>query len=180
MTKRLLLLLPVLLAATQITGCLLVRSTEHRIRLNKDGTGDALMRLIDIRSDAATDSSVDADFQELLDIMRDSTVAGFETPGRIITGKQLLLSGDTLVGEVAYAFRSLDDLEGLRESEDEFFVLVGPDRVVVQTNGRIVPGETGGVRIVWTKETTRLQYEIAERLVRPSLSLAPRYRAGTR
>lgn len=176
MTGRGLWILPLLLAATQISGCLLVRSTEHRIRLNGDGSGDALMRLIDIRSDAETDSVVEEDFSELMKILSDSTVIGFETPDRTITGKQVLLLGDTLVGEVAYMFNRLDDVEGLRKANGELFVVVGPDREVVKTNGRIEQKPDGGVRIVWAKDAVRLHYEIAERLVRPSISLASRYR----
>jgi hypothetical protein len=177
MNVRGLRIILLLVVATQTGGCLLVRSTEHRIRLNEDRSGDALMRLIDIRSDAETDSTEEGDFTELMSIMGDSALMGFEVPGRTITGRQLLVLGDTLIGEVAYTFNRLEDLEGLRATDEELFVVVGPDREVVGTNGRIERRPEGGARIVWPKDATRLQYRIAERVVRSSISLARRYRA---
>jgi hypothetical protein len=170
----------VVLAAMAFGGCLLVRTTEHRIRLNEDGSGEALMRLVDIRSDAGTDSLVSADLDEMMRILRDSTGGGFVTETRRITAQQVFLAGDTLVGELAYIFRGYGDLEGVRVSDDEIAVIVPPEKAVVKTNGKVEDRSEGGVRIVWERDATRLMYEISERVVPPSTSLAPLYRARMR
>jgi hypothetical protein len=170
----------VILSAFLLPGCLLVRTTEHRIRLSPDGSGDALLRLIDIRSDGDADSIVNADFNELMEMVDDTLAGGFETATRRITTKQLLLDADTLIGEVAYVFTEPGDIEGLRVTDDELTILVGPDRVVEQTNGSIEKRSEGGVRIVWDRDATLLTYVISERLVRSSTPLAALYRARTR
>ncbi len=169
-----------LLVAMAFGGCLTVRTTEHRIRLNSDGSGDALMRLVDIRSDAETDSGVTADLEGLIEILRDSSGGGFATPTRRITAQQVFVSGDTLVGELAYTFNDYGDLEGVRVNDDEIFVIVPPEKAVVKTNGKVHDTGDGGVRIVWDRDETRLMYEITERFIRPSLSLAPLYRERIR
>ena len=57
MKTRLTVLLAVLVL---LPGCILIRSTEHRISVNDDGTGEAVLRLIDLRSDEMADSLVAA------------------------------------------------------------------------------------------------------------------------
>ena len=51
-----------LLAAGMLSGCILVRTTEHRISLRPDGGGEAVLRLIDIRSDETVDSLAEVGF----------------------------------------------------------------------------------------------------------------------
>jgi hypothetical protein len=168
------------LCALMFGGCLLVRTTEHRIHLNGDGSGDAVMRFVDIRSDGETDSTVTGDFDELMTKLSDSTGGGFETGTRTITARRLVLDADTLNGEMAYEFAGFGDVEGLRITDDALSVLVSPERVVVKTNGTIEERSEGGVRIVWDRDARELQYEISERFVRPSTSLAGMYRKRTR
>jgi hypothetical protein len=180
MHKRLGGILGLLLAAMAFGGCLLVRSTEHRIRLDPLGSGDALIRLVDIRSDAEADSAVTADFDAMMKVLRDSAITGFESRTRRITAKQLLLSGDTLKAEIAYDFDGYGDLEGMQVNDEAIFVNVPPERVVVKTNGKVEKVAEGGYRIVWERDASRLMYEIAERFVRPSTSLARMYRAYLR
>jgi len=164
------------LAPFLLGGCLLVRSTEHRVRLNADGSGDALLRLIDIRSDGETDSAVAGDFTLLMGSYDDSTLSSFEDGNRKVIRRQLITSGDTLTAEVAYTFTSLEAVEGLRVTEDEIAVLVDPTREIVRTNGSREPLESGGVRIVWDRDAARLHFEIRERSLPPSVLLGPFHR----
>jgi len=164
----------VVITTALLPGCLLVRTSEHLITVREDGTGEAVMRLIDIRSDGRTDSAVNADFDLFIRIAKNDRVPEFEQGGRKITGKRVVLRGDTLMAEVSYTFSSLFALEGVRVSGDEVYVTVGPDREVVKTNGR-VGTEQGGTRITWNRDARRLIYQVREQGRRGTTSLTSRY-----
>ncbi len=168
------------LLAAAFSGCLLVHSTEHHIRLNADGSGEATLRLHNLRSDGATDSAIASDVARLLTAFNVSGAAMFEQNTRKIQGKQFMLQGDTLGVEIRYTFRSLDGVEGLRENADMLFLAVGPDNEIVRTNGKVEPWMNDLRRIVWPREATRLFYVIRERTPRRSTSIVRWYRAQTR
>jgi hypothetical protein len=158
-----------------LPGCLLVGTTEVRVRLNDDGSGEAVMRLVDIRSDAESDSAVVHDFQVLMSSLDQREVPDFEAHGRKVTRKQFLVQGDTLIAEVVYTFTSVEAVEGLRVRDDEMYLVVGEGRDLVKTNGKVRTGEKGAIRVVWAKDAKRLMYQIREKSIPPSRSLAPLY-----
>jgi hypothetical protein len=145
------------------SGCLEVRTTEHRIRINDDGTGDHSLRLIDIRSDGKTDSAVGSDYRDLVRSMKEELPKEFELKGRKILDTKLYARGDTLIGEISYAVREISQIEGLRITKEAFYVAVSPEREIVRTNGTIVPGEKGSSRIAWDLDARRIFYVLRER-----------------
>jgi hypothetical protein len=158
-----------------LPGCIIIRTTDHRIRLNKDGSGEGTIRLVDIRTDARTDSVALGDFATLIAAFNKDSVTDFERDGRKITRKQLVVHGDTLIAEVTYTFPSLGAVEGIHSKGDEIFVVVGDDREVVRTNGKIDSWKEKNSRIVWEKDAKRLQYVIREKALPPTRSLAAFY-----
>jgi hypothetical protein len=176
MKRRLSVLFAALLLLVLLPGCLQVRVTEHRIRLNKDGSGEHALRMIDIRSDGVTDSAVAHDYRVMISSFETGAEEDFEAQGRAIVDKKLYTRGDTLYGELTYSFKELAAAEGLRVREDEIFVVVPPTREIVRTNGKIRNEENGGQRIVWERSAPRLLYVIREKSLPPSVSLAPYYR----
>lgn len=178
-TTRLRAAAPVVLALL-LNGCLLVRTTEHRMTLNGEGGGDALLRLVDIRSDADTDSGRALDYAELEDILADSTLRGFVTPGRAVTGRRLQLRGDTLIAEVTYRFDAAEAVEGLSLQRGGYTVTVASHRELVGTNGSVETLRDGSLRIAWPPDARTLQYTVSERAPDPGVSLAPWYRAAVR
>jgi hypothetical protein len=163
-----------------LPGCILIRTTEHRIILKDDGRGEALLRLIDLRSDGATDSLVRRDFDLLMRGMEDNGVKEFERTGRKVTDKQFAVHGDTLIGEVSYTFDKPAAVEGLRQTSDGFYLVVGEGREVVRTNGKIETWKLGAQRITWDADARRLMYIIREKTLPPSKSLAGLYRKSYR
>ena len=163
------------ITGTLMQGCLLVRTTEHRIRIYDTGGGEAYMRLGDIRSDGVTDSARVRDFGVMMASSEEEGVKDFERNGRKITSKRFLVSGDTLSAEITYTFMQLETLEGIKIKDDEIFVVVNEGREIVRTNGKIQPWERGAQRIVWPLEAKRLMYIIRERSLPPSASLAGLY-----
>ena len=164
------------LPALLLSGCLLIGTTEHRIRLNENGSGEAVMRLIDIRSDARSDSALARDYAVMMASIQKEGVEAFEKGGRKVTAKRFYASGDTLSAEITYTFPNLDQIEGLKVREDELFVVVNEGREVVRTNGRVKSWTRGAQRIVWPRDAKRLMYQISEKSVPSSTSLAPLYR----
>jgi hypothetical protein len=156
-------------------GCLLVRTTEHRIRLNEGGGGEAYMRLGDIRSDGVTDSARVRDFGVMMASSEEEGIRDFERNGRKITSKRFLVNGDTLSAEITYTFTGLETLEGIKIKDDEVFVVVNEGREILRTNGKIKSWERGTQRIVWPLDAKRLMYTIRERSLPPSTSLAGLY-----
>jgi hypothetical protein len=159
-----------------LPGCILIRTTEHRITINEDGSGEAVLRLIDLRSDETVDSLVQRDFRIMLSSYEREGEENFERDGRTITGKKLYTRGDTLYAEVAYTFATLMSIEGLHVTEDELYVVIPADREVVRTNGRVASWVGDAHRIVWSRETRRILFQITEKTLPPSTSLARLYR----
>jgi hypothetical protein len=160
-----------------LPGCIFIRTTEHRISVNDDGSGEAVLRLIDLRSDETADSLVQHDFRIMMSSYEKEGEEQFSRQGRTITKKKLFTMGDTLNAEIAYTFEHLQTLEGMHVTIDEIYVVVPSSRRVVRTNGKIEPWTPEAVRIVWTRNARRLLYQITEVTIPPSTSLAPFYRA---
>ncbi len=161
--------------AVILPGCLLIGTTEHRIKLNANGSGEAMMRLIDIRSDAPTDSALARDYSVMMASVQKEGVTEFEQGGRKVTSKKFYASGDTLTAELIYTFPRLDQVEGLKVKDDELFVVVHEGREIVRTNGKIRSWIHGSQRIVWPRDAKRLMYQIHEKALPPGVSLAPLY-----
>lgn len=158
-----------------LPGCLLVSTTEHRVKLNDDGSGEAVLRMIDIRSDGSSDSSVAVDFGFMMAAFDSEGVRQFEAEGRHITAKQFNVRNDTLVAEVTYSFKNLDAIEGLHITKDALYVVVGEDREILKTNGKTSSDKHNAVRITWSRDARRLMYTIRERSFPKSTSLAGMY-----
>ncbi len=168
-------LLILLFALSFGTGCILIRTTEHRITLNADGTGEAVLRLIDLRSDETADSLIQRDFTNMMSSFKADAVRDFEKRGRVITAKRMFTREDTLIAEVAYTFTSLQAIEGMHVTDQDLYVTVKGDCEVVRTNGTLAAGPDGGQRISWKRNAPRLFFQIRERALPPSTSLSRLY-----
>ncbi len=158
-----------------LSGCVLVRTTEHRIIINNDGSGEALLRFIDIRSDEQVDSLFQKDFNQLMMAYTSFGVEEFERGGKKITSKQFVVHGDTLILEIAYTFPRIESIDGLRISKDGFVMGVSSSREVVKTNGSVSKVKPLLQQIEWDLDARRLMYIIREKAMPPSRSLAGLY-----
>jgi hypothetical protein len=161
--------------AAFLPACLLIQTTEHRIKLNDNGSGEATMRLIDIRSDAPTDSALARDYSVMMASIQKEGLTEFEQGGRKVLSKRFYAGGDTLTAEINYTFPNLDQIEGLKVKKDELFVVVHEGREIVKTNGKVRSWAHVAQRIVWPRDAKRLMYQIREKTLPKSVSLAPLY-----
>lgn len=174
------LLVLMLVLAGIFPGCLHVSTTEHRIKLNNHGSGEHMLRLLDIRSDGTTDSAVVHDFSALMTSYDEGGAKEFAGPARTLIDRKLYTRGDTLVGEMTCAVKDLGAIEGLHVTEGELSVSVGPSRVIVKTNGRIRQDDKGYQHIIWNRDGTPLFYSIREKEMPPTVSLATMFRGQKR
>lgn len=164
----------IVLAFTGLTqGCLVVRTTEHIIKINDDRSGEGVIHLIDIRSDAGSDSLVRRDFDDLMHLLSAKKVEEFERFGRTITSKKVQVRGDTLMGEVTYIFSSLNAIDGLRVRRDGMSLIFSPEREIVRTNGDVTHNDKNETIISWDTDAKRLVYVVREKLLPASASLVP-------
>ncbi len=166
--------------AVILSGCVVVRTTEHRIKLNEDGSGEGLLRLIDLRSDETDDSLVQRDFTQMMKTYDKYGIEEFEQNGRKITRKQFSVRGDTLILEISYVFPKLEAVEGLHVTKEGLFMAVGEGREIVRTNGKVEEVKPGVQRITWDSDAQRLMYVIREKTMPPGRSLAELYRKSGR
>jgi hypothetical protein len=164
------------LLAVSLSGCILIRVTDHRVKVNRDGTGEAALRLIDLRSNADSDSLVGEEFKRLMAACTDSGLHSFAQNTRKVIGSQFIVRGDTLSLEVDYSFQDLQAVEGLRIARENMYVVVPQGREIVRTNGTVENWIENGKRIVWDREASRLLYVIREKNLPSSVSLARWYR----
>lgn len=160
-----------------VPGCILIRTTEQRITVNEDGSGEAVLRLGDLRSDEMADSLVQRDFRIMMSSYEREGAEQFSRQGRTITEKKLYTIADTLYAEVGYRFEQLAALEGMHVTNEEIYVVVPATRHVTRTNGKVQTWTGDAVRIVWKRDARRLLYQITENSLPPSTSLARFYRA---
>jgi hypothetical protein len=165
----------VLVLALMLPACILIRTTEHRIKLNDNGSGEAMIRLIDIRSDGRTDSALARDYSIMMASLEKEGIAEFEKGGRKLLSKHFRTSGDTLIAEVTYKFQNLEQIEGMKVKKDELFIVVNEGREIDRTNGSVESWTHDTKRIVWPRDAKRLMYRISEKTIPPTVSLAPLY-----
>jgi hypothetical protein len=168
----------ILVAAGVLQGCIFVRTTDHRIWFRQDGSGEGIMRLIDIRSDASSEKKIREDFDILMKIYLEEGLEQFENAGRKVTSKRLIATGDTLTAEIRYSFTSRLSLEELRVTDEELFVIVPANKTVGRTNGDVESFGNDRQRIVWDADIPRIAYQISEQTLPAGASLAPFYRAS--
>ncbi len=164
-----------MIAATLAQGCIVIRSTEQRVWFKKDGSGEGIMRLIDIRSDETTPEGLKADFESMMKLYLETGLEDFENSGRKVTGKNLYVSGDTLIAEIRYTFTNVASLDEMRFTNDETFVVVPAGKVIVRHNGSVESYFGDSQRIVWDRDTPRIMYQVAEKSLPRSTSLARTY-----
>jgi hypothetical protein len=167
--------IPLLILVAIVPGCIIVRTTEHWITLHKDGSGEALLRLVDLRSDGVTDSAVVRDYGIMMGDLEKNGYGDFEKSTRKVTGARFFVHGDTLGVDVRYTFRALAAVEGLRVTNDELYMIIPPGKEIVRTNGSVSESERNTERITWARNAEHLMYVVRERRLPPSVSLAPLY-----
>jgi len=142
-------------------GCLGVEKKEYRFTLNPDGSGSGVIRYVNVVSlddNSGTEQAKDVSFKDFAELVSDYLEgAKFEDdhPYLKVTGKRLLEENGVLVGEVTFAFASLDSVGFFRRAQCDccpvlyFNKTESGDETVTETNGRLVEGVASSPFIEW-------------------------------
>ncbi|HET6273287.1 MAG TPA: hypothetical protein VFG32_09915 [Bacteroidota bacterium] len=145
-----------LLAAILLSGCLTVETKEYRITLKSDNSGEAVIKFVNILSEA--DDTLDIsndDFQQLTEFYIQGTQLENENPGFRNVKKRLYEENGVLVGEVSFTFDSLSVIRLFQyDKESPYMYFVGnplSTEQLLESNG--VFGRDWMPIVFWPKET---------------------------
>jgi hypothetical protein len=160
-----------------LQGCLLIGTTELRVKFNDEGEATVTMICTDIRSDAPTDTTRLRDYGILMASLNGDGLRELEQREKVtFLNKHFTVAGDTLNAEVTYFVHHAEDVEGLRFTPDAITVVVLKEREIVRTNGTVGPFSPLEQKISWPIDAREVTYTIRERKMPESVSLASLYR----
>lgn len=143
------------------SGCLGMEKKEYHFTLNADGSGNGVIRyvnLVSIDDNSGTEEAKDVSFKDFAELVSDYLEgAKFEDdhPYLKVTGKRLLEENGVLVSEVTFTFSSLDSVGFFRRAGCDccpvlyFNKAETGDETVTETNGRLVEGVASSPFIEW-------------------------------
>jgi hypothetical protein len=147
--------------ATLLNGCLIFHKMSYSINIDKDTTGTATVIVSDIRSDAAGGSNLETDKKNLFEYVLKSSdfISQMKDEGKNITGRELYLRGDTLMGKTDFSFESIFNVEKIQYQDGFYYLTLTLDDSVLTTNGQIIYSKDHK-RILWDKNFKVLKFEM--------------------
>lgn len=157
--QRLLVLLVIAFLALEFPACLTVERKEYRIKLNADHSGEAVIKFVNIMSEA--DDTLDIsndDFHQLIDFYLQGNQLEKENPGFHNVKKRLFEEDSVLCGEITFTFDSLGSVRIFKyDAESPFMYAVGSplsSEQYVESNG--ILGRDWMPIVFWPKDSREL------------------------
>ncbi len=154
-------ILPLVLCAFLLPGCLIVSKISYHISVGEDRSGSAVVTFHDIRSDAIGNKEFEEDRKNLFEyiLKSDEFVNSLQLEGKFIKSRDLKISEGKLTGVAKYDFNDVEKIEGIRHQDGLYYLTLQSDDKVLSTNGEMV--STGDYkRIIWRDSATELLFEI--------------------
>lgn len=174
----------ILMAAVVFSGCIQIEKKEYTFKIKPDGSGEGMVRYINIVS--TDEDSKDVSFKDYATLITDylnGTKIEEDMPKLHITGKKLLEENNQLVAEISFTFGTIDSAgffgtPGCKCCPMLYFVKTSNgSETVTESNGKLVEGVTDTPFLTWDSsvrdfsfKTTCLQDTAGAR------SLLPHYR----
>ena len=144
-----------------LQGCLVFHSVSYEINLSDSTSGNVVIEVNDIRSDAMNTSDLEADkkqlFQDLLN--SDDFVEQMQDEGKNILERKLYVSKGKLNGVVKYSFDDVSNVEGIIYQEPFYFITIQSEDSIISTNGEVILSE-GYKRIMWDNSIETMKFEM--------------------
>lgn len=157
--QRVLISLFIIVLALELPSCLTVESKEYHIKLNADHSGEAVIKFINIMSEA--DDTVDIsddDFHQLIDFYLQGSQLEKENPGFHDVKKRLFEQDSVLCGEITFTFDSLGSVRIFKyDANSPFMYAVGSplsSEQYVESNGML--GRDWMPIVFWPRESRDL------------------------
>ena len=144
-----------------LQGCLVFQKVSYEVNLTGENSGNVVMEITNICSDAMNSSELEQDkkqlFQELY--KSDEFVAQMKEEGRNILDRQLFVSEGKLNGIVKYSFDDISSVENFVYEEPFYFVTLELQDSIISTNGEVIKSEDHK-RIMWDSSIKILKFEM--------------------
>jgi len=146
-------------AAFILNGCLQFNTVSYEVNMNDDKSGKVTVLVHDIRSDAANESELKEDKDNLFQFMQksDDFISQMKDEGKNIVYRELIMDGDTLNAKVEYTFKDISKVEGIIYDKPFYFLTLALNDSVISTNGEVIVSEDHK-RIMWDNSMKTLKF----------------------
>jgi len=150
-----------LLLIVHFSGCLVYKKVSYEINLNAKNSGEAVITLYDIKSDAVGNKEFEEDKSALFNHMLKSEqfLEDMKYEGKDITSRRLFLEKKSLNGEVKFKFTDISRIEGILHQDGFYFLTVDLKDSILSTNGEIIVSPEHK-RILWKDTEEILKFEM--------------------
>lgn len=144
-----------------LQGCLVFHSVSYEIKLTDSISGNVVIEVKDVRSDAMNTSELEADKKQLFqDLLKsDDFVEQMRDEGKNILERRLYVSNGRLNGVVKYSFDEVAKVEGIVYQEPFYFITIQSEDSIISTNGEVILSE-GYKRIMWDNSIETMNFEM--------------------
>lgn len=159
--KRSLFFISIIFCGTMLSGCLQFKTVSYEVTMFTENSGEVLIRINDIRSDAETDEAFEEDKTALFETMLGSQqfIDDMNDEGKFISSRELFVENEKLNGKGKYRFDEIGKVEGMVYADGFYYITFEPSDSIVSTNGQIFITDQYK-RIVWDKSFKTLKFEM--------------------
>lgn len=181
--KKLFQLLLLFLSVSMLSGCLTTEYKEYTFQINEDGSGNGIIKFINILSQEDDGMNVSAsDFGQLIDEYLNGNSFEEENPYYQVTHKKLFEENGVLCGEVEFTFTHVDSIGFLSFNNCQctplLYYLGSISETLIDTDGNYLGLKRDLPIISWEAETKRVFFKtMVESDVSAGHSLLPMYNA---
>ena len=109
--KKIFLFLVIFTASLSLIGCLTVETKEYSFKLKKGNSGEGKIKYINIRRTMDSTSSIEADYDELINSYLKGSMPENEMSGVKYVKKRLFEEDNQLCGEITFEFDNIETLK---------------------------------------------------------------------
>lgn len=159
--KHYLILISIIISGTILSGCLQFKTVSYEVTLFTENSGEVIIQINDIRSDAKTDEAFEEDKTALFETILGSQqfIDDMNNEGKFISSRDLFVENGKLNGKGVYRFDEIGKVEGMVYDDEFYYITFEPLDSIVSTNGQIFITDQYK-RIVWDKSFKTLKFEM--------------------
>lgn len=159
--KHYLILISIIISGTILSGCLQFKTVSYEVTLFTENSGEVIIQINDIRSDAKTDEAFEEDKTALFETILGSQqfIDDMNNEGKFISSRDLFVENGKLNGKGVYRFDEIGKVEGMVYDDEFYYITFEPLDSIVSTNGQIFITDQYK-RIVWDKSFKTLKFQM--------------------
>lgn len=154
-------ILLLLFIAVILSGCLVFNKISYEIVMSDSSAGSASVAIYDIRSDAKTPFRLEEDINYLYNYSGKSKkfIEQMKLEGKEITGRELEIKEDTVIGYLSFNFNSLSAFGNITFDAGFYILTLSPTDSIIATNGQVLRTKND-LRILWDEDIEKISYTL--------------------